>query len=112
MTAARGGASVVLLEQGERGRDKICGDGLTPRAVAAMDALGVPLDGAHRISGLRMMAGRQVRELPWPASGRFPGHGAVWPRRRLDAALIDEVFGLACTVVPDPVSGTPMVVPH
>lgn len=89
MTAARGGASVVLLEQGERGRDKICGDGLTPRAVAAMDALGVSLDGAHRISGLRMMAGRQVRELPWPASGRFPGHGAVWPRRRLDAALID-----------------------
>ena len=89
MTAARGGASVVLLEQGERGRDKICGDGLTPRAVAAMDALGVPLDGAHRIAGLRMMAGRQVRELPWPASGRFPGHGAVWPRRRLDAALID-----------------------
>ena len=89
MTAARGGASVVLLEQGERGRDKICGDGLTPRAVAAMDALGVPLDGAHRIAGLRMMAGRQVRELPWPASGRFPDHGAVWPRRRLDAALIE-----------------------
>jgi len=89
MTAARGGASVVLLEQGERGRDKICGDGLTPRAVAAMDALGVPLDGAHRIAGLRMMAGRQVRELPWPASGRFPDHGVVWPRRRLDAALID-----------------------
>ncbi|MGB0800151.1 MAG: geranylgeranyl reductase family protein [Ilumatobacteraceae bacterium] len=89
MTAARGGASVVVLEQGEHGRDKSCGDGLTPRAVAAMDALGVPLDGAHRISGLRMMAGRQVRELPWPATGRFPGHGAVWPRRRLDAALID-----------------------
>jgi geranylgeranyl reductase family protein len=89
MTAARGGASVVVLEQGEHGRDKSCGDGLTPRAVAAMDALGVPLDGAHSISGLRMMAGRQVRELPWPATGRFPGHGAVWPRRRLDAALID-----------------------
>ncbi|MEC8486883.1 MAG: FAD-dependent oxidoreductase, partial [Actinomycetota bacterium] len=32
---ARAGASVAVFESGERGRDKICGDGLTPRAVAA-----------------------------------------------------------------------------
>ena len=30
-----------------------------------------------------------MRELPWPGGDRFPSHGAVWPRRRLDAALID-----------------------
>ena len=87
--AARAGARVVVVEKGPYGRDKICGDGLTPRAVAALDELDIPLDGAHRIAGLRMIAGRQVRELPWPATGRFPDHGAVWPRRRLDAALID-----------------------
>jgi menaquinone-9 beta-reductase len=39
--------------------------------------------------GLRMIAGKQVRELDWPTTDRFPGHGAVWPRRRLDAALMD-----------------------
>jgi menaquinone-9 beta-reductase len=87
--AARGGASVLVVDQAPYGRDKVCGDGLTPRAVAALDELAIPLDDAHRIDGLRMIAGRQVRELPWPAGGRFPAHGAVWPRRRLDAALID-----------------------
>ncbi|MGH9132460.1 MAG: NAD(P)/FAD-dependent oxidoreductase, partial [Ilumatobacteraceae bacterium] len=51
--------------------------------------LEIPLDGAHRIDGLRMIAGKQIRELPWPAAGRFPAEGAVWPRRRLDKALID-----------------------
>jgi geranylgeranyl reductase family protein len=87
--AARAGARVVVIEKGDHGRDKICGDGLTPRAVAALSELEIPLDGAHRIDGLRMIAGKRVRELPWPGGERFPSHGAVWPRRRLDAALID-----------------------
>ena len=89
MRAARAGASVVVIEKGEHGRDKVCGDGLTPRAVAALNELEIPLDGAHRIDGLRMIAGKRVRELAWPGGERFPSHGAVWPRRRLDAALID-----------------------
>lgn len=88
--AARAGARVLVVEKGAHGRDKICGDGLTPRAVAALHALDIPLDGAHHIAGLRMIAGKRVRELPWASDGgRFPPHGAVWPRRRLDAALID-----------------------
>ena len=87
--AARGGARVLVVDQAPYGRDKVCGDGLTPRAVAALEELDIDLGPAHRIDGLRMIAGRQVRELPWPGTGRFPPHGAVWPRRRLDAALID-----------------------
>jgi geranylgeranyl reductase family protein len=98
IAAAQAGLRVVVLEKSEHGRDKICGDGLTPRAVAAMERLGVPLDGAHRIGGLRMVAGRQVRELPWPSGGRFPDHGAVWPRRRLDAALIDAAAAAGADV--------------
>jgi len=86
--AARGGARVALFEKGEHGRDKICGDGLTPRAVAALDELKIPLDDAHLVDGLRMIAGARERELPWSDGGRFPAHGAVWPRRRLDAALV------------------------
>ena len=43
-------------------------------------------------------------------SGRVVAQGL--PRDVVDAALVEEVFGLACTVVPDPVAGTPMVVPH
>ena len=87
--AARGGANVVVFDKAAYGRDKVCGDGLTPRAVGALNELGIPLDGAHHIDGLRMIANSTVRELPWPDGTRFPNHGAVWPRRRLDAALID-----------------------
>ena len=87
--AARGGARVTVFEKGERGRDKVCGDGLTPRAVRALAELGVPLDGAHRIDGLRMVANSTVRQLDWPGIPPFPAHGAVWPRRRLDARLME-----------------------
>jgi geranylgeranyl reductase family protein len=100
--AARAGAKVVVVEKGEYGRDKICGDGLTPRAVAALNELDIPLDAAHRIAGLRMIAGKQVRELPWAPDGdaasRFPPFGAVWPRRRLDAALIDAAVAAGAEV--------------
>jgi menaquinone-9 beta-reductase len=88
LRAASAGLRVVVFEKAQYGRDKVCGDGLTPRAVAALEELKVDLAPAHRIDGLRMIAGRQRRELAWPSTGRFPDHGAVWPRHRLDAHLI------------------------
>jgi geranylgeranyl reductase family protein len=87
--AASAGASVVVFEKGAPGRDKVCGDGLTPRAVAALGELKVELDDAHRIDGLRMIANRTRRQLPWPGTERFPPYGAVWPRARLDARLAE-----------------------
>lgn len=87
--AAEAGARVTVFEKGLPGRDKVCGDGLTPRAVKALDELGVELDDAHRIDGLRMIANRTVRQLDWPGIAPFPAHGAVWPRRLLDARLME-----------------------
>ena len=84
---ARGGADVVLLEKAARGRDKSCGDGLTPRAVLELDRLGLDLDRWHRIDGLRVQAGRTVREVRWPA-GAFPPVGAVAPRAGFDASVM------------------------
>jgi geranylgeranyl reductase family protein len=89
ITAARAGLRVTMFEKGPHGRDKVCGDGLTPRAVAALDELKIDLAPAHRIDGLRMIAGKKTRELAWPTSERFPGHGAVWPRNRFDNHLMD-----------------------
>ncbi|MGH1488977.1 MAG: geranylgeranyl reductase family protein [Acidimicrobiales bacterium] len=89
IVAARGGASVLVFDKAPYGRDKVCGDGLTPRAVGALNELKIELDDAHQIDGLRMIAGKKTRELLWPKTARFPPHGAVWPRRRLDAALMD-----------------------
>jgi geranylgeranyl reductase family protein len=96
--AARAGARVVVVEKGSYGRDKICGDGLTPRAVQALNELEIPLDGAHHVDGLRMIAGKRERELAWSDGGRFPAYGAVWPRRRLDAALIDAAAAAGADV--------------
>ncbi len=87
--AARHGIAVTVFEKGDHGRDKVCGDGLTPRAVGALNDLEIDLRDAHQIQGLRMLAGTKARELDWPETSRFPTHGAVWPRRQLDTALMD-----------------------
>jgi geranylgeranyl reductase family protein len=88
-----------VFEKGRHGRDKVCGDGLTPRAIGALDDLKIDLGDAHLIRGLRMIAGRTSRDLDWPSTDRFPDHGAVWPRRRLDAALIDAAADAGAEIV-------------
>ena len=97
--AARQGVDTVVFDRAPYGRDKACGDGLTPRAVGALAELGIDLGDAHLIEGLRMIAGATERTLPWPATSRFPAHGAVWPRRTLDAALIDAAAAAGAEIV-------------
>jgi geranylgeranyl reductase family protein len=84
---ARGGADVVMFEKGAPGRDKSCGDGLTPRAIAEIDRLGLDISRFHRIDGLRVQAGKKVREVRWP-DGAFPPVGAVAPRAEFDAMVM------------------------
>ena len=98
LRAARAGLRVVVFEKGPFGRDKVCGDGLTPRAIAALNELDIDMADSHHIVGLRMIAGSTERELDWPG-GKFPDHGAVWPRRRLDAALIDAAAKAGAEVI-------------
>ena len=98
LRAARAGLRVVVFEKGPFGRDKVCGDGLTPRAIAALNELDIDMSDSHHIVGLRMIAGSTERELDWPG-GKFPDHGAVWPRRRLDAALIDAAAKAGAEVI-------------
>lgn len=96
--AARAGVKVTLFEKGPHGRDKVCGDGLTPRAIAALHQLDIDISAAHRIDGLRMIAGKKRRELEWPTTDRFPNHGAVWPRRKFDKHLIDVAIAAGADV--------------
>jgi len=87
--AARGGASVAIFEKSSLGRDKVCGDGLTPRAIGALQDLEIDIKGVHKITGLRMIAGKTRRELEWPSGGTFPSYGAVWTRKELDSQLLE-----------------------
>src|SRR4029450_2555079 len=63
---ATGGARVLLVEKAAYPRDKVCGDGVTLRAVAAIDAMG--LQDAHRDwprnVGLRIHGAGHHRERP------------------------------------------------
>jgi iron complex transport system ATP-binding protein len=56
------------------------------------------------------LACRYADHLVAMKDGAIVAQGA--PSEVVDAALIADVYGLACEVVPDPVSGTPMVVPR
>nr|WP_203631915.1 ABC transporter ATP-binding protein [Streptomyces halstedii] len=54
-------------------------------------------------------AARYATHLIAMRDGRIVAEGT--PREVVTAALVEEVFDLPCQVVPDPVTGTPMVIP-
>lgn len=92
---ARYGLDVLLVEKAEFPRDKICGDGLTPRAVRMLNRLGVDTSedaGWQHNVGLRVYGGRpEPFDMPWPKLSSFPDYGMVCPRETLD----DMLAGLA-----------------
>jgi menaquinone-9 beta-reductase len=86
---ARTGLDVALLEKAEFPRDKVCGDGLTPRGVKALHDMGVDTTtpGWVRRRGLRVHGGGRVAEVDWPRLDSWPDHGLVRTRTELDALL-------------------------
>lgn len=87
---ANAGLEVLLLEKATFPRDKICGDGLTPRAVAELVRMGVPTppeDGWMRNKGLRVHGGGHTVHLPWPEIQRYPNYGLAKARTSLDMTL-------------------------
>nr|WP_213451486.1 geranylgeranyl reductase family protein [Micromonospora sp. NBRC 107566] len=90
---ARHGLRVLLLEKTEFPREKVCGDGLTPRAVKQLIRMGVdtsPEVGWLRNRGLRVIGGGVRLELDWPELASFPGYGLVRTRLDLDDALAKQ----------------------
>jgi menaquinone-9 beta-reductase len=86
---ATAGLDVVVLEKAAFPRDKVCGDGLTPRAVRQLVALGLDLDapGWQKNRGLRIVGAGHRLELPWPELASFPPYGMVRTRTDLDEIL-------------------------
>ena len=86
---ARAGAKVVQLEKKAYPRAKVCGDGLTPRAVNIMRELGLrhELDTYHRTGGIRILATGRELELPFPKASTAPDFALVRPRKDFDATL-------------------------
>ncbi|PRY61116.1 geranylgeranyl reductase family protein [Glycomyces artemisiae] len=90
--AARG-LDVLLLEKTRFPREKVCGDGLTPRAVAQLLKMGVDTSesaGWIRNKGLRVVADDLAIELDWPVLDDFPNYGLTRTRYDFDQLLADK----------------------
>jgi menaquinone-9 beta-reductase len=90
---AEAGHDVVVIEKESFPRDKVCGDGLTPRAVKALQSLGLRdeaegrLPGWDRQDGLRMYGAGITLDLPWPELDDWPSHSVTATRSLFDHTL-------------------------
>lgn len=88
--AARSGLTVTIVEKSDYPREKVCGDGLTPRAVAQIHAMGIDTSAWHRTNGLRVVAHDTAVEIEWPATTTYPDYGLNLSRHDLDQLLVNQ----------------------
>lgn len=89
---ARHGIDVTVIDRATFPREKVCGDGITPRAVASLLKMGVDTDDPafEKVLGLRVYSRSTTIELPWPELEAFPGYGLVMPREGFDDLLMQR----------------------
>lgn len=98
IAAQRAGFSTLLVDASEHGRDKTCGDGLTPRAVHTLRTLGLEsVLPDYRNQGLKLHGYGGDVTAPWPDS-HYGTFGSASPRKLFDAALIDQATAAGATV--------------
>lgn len=88
--AARSGIQTTIIDKEKFPRDKPCGDGLTPRAIKELTALGLAdwLSTKPRNIGLRAAGFGQELLLPWK-SPSLPEWGSAVPRTELDNQILE-----------------------
>ncbi|GAA2743228.1 MULTISPECIES: geranylgeranyl reductase family protein [Kitasatospora] len=87
---AQAGLDVLLLEKTEFPREKVCGDGLTPRATKQLIDMGIDVsveNGWLHNKGLRIIGGGVRLELDWPELSSLPDFGLVRKRADFDEML-------------------------
>jgi geranylgeranyl reductase family protein len=90
---AQSGLKVLLLEKTQFPREKVCGDGLTPRSVKQLLDMGIePTEenGWIKNKGLRIIAGKHRLELQWPELESFPNYGLIRTRQDFDEILANR----------------------
>ncbi len=100
---ARSGLDVLVLEKSHFPREKVCGDGLTPRATRELIKVGIDTSveaGWLHNKGLRIYGGRvEPFELPWPELDDFPSYGLVRPRADFDDMLAQHARKAGATIL-------------
>jgi menaquinone-9 beta-reductase len=90
---AKHGVDVLMVDRATFPREKVCGDGLTPRGVRAIQKMGVDAadPGFVKIQALRTYgSGGVVIDLPWPELDDFPQLGLVRTRLDFDNLLVER----------------------
>ena len=106
---ARRGISTILLDRAHFPRDKVCGDGLTPKALHWLDVLGCAdevLDHNRSLltEGDIVVNGEHVLTGAFPQDSPYPGFSIILDRRTLDHILVRNAaangadFRPGCTV--------------
>jgi geranylgeranyl reductase family protein len=97
---AEAGHDVLLVEKKRYPREKTCGDGLTPRSVKELEAMGLAdkLAEHHRFDGLRSIAFGRTLELTWPSHPDYPSYGYVITRKDLDQLVAERAVKSGATL--------------
>ena len=103
--AADRGLDVLLIDAQTFPRDKTCGDGLTPRAIAELARLELDDEVLSRTRnrGLKLHGFGGSVTAPWP-KGAFPATGSAVPRAVFDALVVDHAVSRGATLL----DGTPV----
>ena len=101
--AARG-FTTIMVDRATFPRDKVCGDFVSPAALAELADLGVTGTGAfgatNAISDCALYVdGDPLGVLAIPQVGGLPAYGRVIPRRHLDAWILDAARRAGATVL-------------
>jgi geranylgeranyl reductase family protein len=94
---ARAGARVLLLDKSTFPRDKTCGDGLSPRAIAVLSEMGLlerVSARAARIDSISLYSpNRQQFAAHVPHRDGIVDYGLVLPRLTLDHLILEAAIG-------------------
>jgi geranylgeranyl reductase family protein len=90
---AGAGLDVLLLDKSSFPREKVCGDGLTPRGTRALVDIGIDVSqqaGWLHNKGLRIIGAGMRLHLDWPELTDFPSYGLVRQRTDLDSLILQR----------------------
>ena len=97
---AQRGLHVLMIEKDEYPREKVCGDGLTPRSVRMLRRLKVDTQDWAKQRGLRVYAGKvQGLELLWPDLREIPSYSLVARRDEFDDVLAGHAVAAGAQVL-------------
>lgn len=90
--AAAAGLTTLVADSRTFPRDKTCGDGLTPRAMAEIDRLGLTekVTSSTVNRGLKLHGFGGSVTAPWPESREFPSIGTAVPRTSFDSLVLNH----------------------